>query len=85
MAGAGLSFSGMSVIRTSVVRIIEAMEAAFARQRERRSKRGISSLRYFRAAVDAAWDERLRHLAGGGSPPADPPARTTSPSPERAG
>lgn len=46
--------------------VVATMEALFERQRERRSKRGISSLRYFRAAVEAAWDERMALLAGGG-------------------
>jgi hypothetical protein len=45
--------------------VVSVMSALFARQRERRSRRGISSLRYFRAAVEAAWDERLALLAGG--------------------
>jgi hypothetical protein len=45
--------------------VVAVMESLFERQRERRSKRGISSLRYFRAAVAAAWDERLAHRAGG--------------------
>jgi hypothetical protein len=45
--------------------VVNVMSALFARQRERKSKRGISSLRYFRAAVEAAWDERLTLLAGG--------------------
>ncbi|HLF56843.1 MAG TPA: hypothetical protein VI942_08360 [Thermoanaerobaculia bacterium] len=58
--------------------VVSVMEALFARQRERRSKRGISSLRYFRAAVEAAWDERLALGAGGGRALADPgpPIRT---------
>jgi hypothetical protein len=51
--------------------VVAVMEALFARQRERRSRRGISSLRYFRAAVGAAWDEALAHRAGG-APAADP-------------
>lgn len=46
--------------------VVATMESLFERQRERRSKRGISSLRYFRAAVDAAWDEQLALQAGGG-------------------
>jgi len=45
--------------------VIEVMRALFARQRERAPKRGISSLRYFRAAVAAAWDEALALQAGG--------------------
>lgn len=45
--------------------VIATMERGFARQRERRSRRGISSLRYFRAAVAAAWDERRELQAGG--------------------
>jgi hypothetical protein len=58
--------------------VVAVMESLFARQRERKSKRGISSLRYFRAAVAAAWDEQLAHRAGGGAPPPDPgpPAET---------
>jgi len=51
--------------------VIEVMERLFARQRERRTRRGISSLRYFRAAVEAAWDERLELAAGGARPAAD--------------
>lgn len=47
--------------------VVSVMETLFERQRERRSKRGISSLRYFRAAVAAAWDEHLEHRAGGAS------------------
>ncbi len=45
--------------------VIEVMRALFARQRERAPKRGISSLRYFRAAVAAAWEEALALQAGG--------------------
>lgn len=45
--------------------VVAVMEALFARQRERKSKRGISSLRYFRGAVAAAWDEHLALVAGG--------------------
>jgi len=52
--------------------VISVMETLFERQRERRSKRGISSLRYFRSAVVAAWEERLEQLAGGGAPTVDP-------------
>jgi len=58
--------------------VVAVMESLVERQRERKSKRGVSSLRYFRAAVAAAWDEQLAHRAGGGAPPADPgpPAAT---------
>lgn len=52
--------------------VVNVMSALFARQRERKSKRGISSLRYFRAAVEAAWDERLTLLAGGAVVPPPP-------------
>ena len=45
--------------------VVEVMEELFARQRERGSRRGISTLRYFRAAVEAAWSERLELEAGG--------------------
>jgi len=45
--------------------VVAVMESLFVRQRERKSKRGISSLRYFRAAMTAAWDEHLAHRAGG--------------------
>jgi hypothetical protein len=45
--------------------VVRVMEMLFQRQRERRSKRGISSLRYFRAAVEAAWSEQLELAAGG--------------------
>ncbi len=45
--------------------VVAVMEKLFARQRERSPKRGISSLRYFRAAVAAAWDEALALSAGG--------------------
>jgi hypothetical protein len=44
--------------------VVAVMEQLFARQRERKSKRGISSLRYFRRAVEAAWDEMLALTAG---------------------
>jgi len=54
--------------------VVNVMSALFARQRERKSKRGISSLRYFRAAVEAAWDERLNLLAGGAIIPPPPVA-----------
>lgn len=53
--------------------VIETFERLFARQRERRSKRGISSLRYFRRAVAAAWDEELELRAGGPNRPAPQP------------
>ncbi len=52
--------------------VVEVMAAVFARQRERRSKRGISSLRYFRAAVAASWQEQLELGAGGARPRVDP-------------
>jgi hypothetical protein len=52
--------------------VTRVMEELFARQRERRSKRGISSLRYFRAAVEAAWEEELERGAGAYRRPADP-------------
>lgn len=45
--------------------IVREMDRLFARQRERGSKRGISSLRYFRAAVEAAWSELQEVRAGG--------------------
>jgi hypothetical protein len=45
--------------------IAEVMQRLFDRQRERAPKRGISSLRYFRAAVASAWDEALALRAGG--------------------
>lgn len=45
--------------------VVGVMERLFARQRERSPRRGISSLRYFRAAVAAAWDEALALAAGG--------------------
>jgi hypothetical protein len=48
------------------------MSELFARQREKKSRRGISSLRYFRAAVEAAWDERLALQAGGFQAPPPP-------------
>ncbi len=54
--------------------VIATMERGFARQRERRSRRGISSLRYFRAAVAAAWDERRQLQAGGARLEERPPA-----------
>ncbi len=52
--------------------VVSVMSNLFARLRERKSKRGISSLRYFRAAVDAAWDERLALEAGGFRAPPPP-------------
>jgi hypothetical protein len=45
--------------------VVTVMEELFARQRERAPKRGISSLRYFRAALAAAWDRALELRAGG--------------------
>jgi hypothetical protein len=45
--------------------VLEEMKRLFERQRERKSRRGISSLRYFRAAVEAAWAELERVRAGG--------------------
>jgi len=45
--------------------VLRVMSDLFTRQRMRKSRRGISSLRYFRAAVDAAWHERLELDAGG--------------------
>ncbi len=45
--------------------VIETLETLFERLRQRRSKRGISSLRYFRAAVAAAWDQELEVRSGG--------------------
>jgi hypothetical protein len=52
--------------------VVAVMEALFARQRERGSKRGISSLRYFRAAVEAEWEEHLARAAGGAPLAPDP-------------
>ena len=52
--------------------VVRVMETLFQRQRERRSKRGISSLRYFRAAVEATWSEHLELGAGGHRAVADP-------------
>lgn len=52
--------------------VLRTLEELFARQRERRPKRGISSLRYFRAAVEAAFEERLELAAGGSRAAADP-------------
>jgi hypothetical protein len=48
------------------------MSDLFTRQQLRKSRRGISSLRYFRAAVEAAWRERLELGAGGVAPLDDP-------------
>lgn len=52
--------------------VIRVMEDGFTRQRELRSKRGISSLRYFRAAVEAAFEEQLELSAGGQRRTPDP-------------
>jgi hypothetical protein len=52
--------------------VLRTLEELFARQRERRPKRGISSLRYFRAAVEAAFEEQLELAAGGSRLVADP-------------
>jgi hypothetical protein len=53
--------------------LVGAVMAELAlRQRARRSKRGFSSLRYFRAAVEAAWHEQLELGAGGVAPRFDP-------------
>lgn len=52
--------------------VLRVLEDLFARQRERRPKREISSLRYFRAAVEAAFEEQLELAAGGGRVIADP-------------
>lgn len=52
--------------------VLRVLEDLFARQRERRPKREISSLRYFRAAVEAAFEEQLELAAGGGRVVADP-------------
>lgn len=49
-----------------VALVVETMAALFERQRQKRPRRGISSLAYFRAAVAAAWDDALRLRAGGG-------------------
>lgn len=46
--------------------VVATMQALFERQRLKRSRRGISSLAYFRAAVAAAWEEALALRAGGG-------------------
>jgi hypothetical protein len=55
-----------------VALVLQVMEELFARQRERRTKREISSLRYFRAAVEAAFEQQLELAAGGGRGGADP-------------
>jgi hypothetical protein len=52
--------------------VLQVLEQLFARQRERRAKREISSLRYFRAAVESAFEEQLELAAGGGRGLADP-------------
>jgi hypothetical protein len=52
--------------------VVRVLEELFARQRDRRPKRGISSLRYFRAAVEAAFEEQLELAAGGGRGLVDP-------------
>jgi hypothetical protein len=53
--------------------LVGAVMAELAlRQRARRSKRGFSSLRYFRAAVEAAWQEQLELGAGSVAPRFDP-------------
>ena len=52
--------------------VVTVMRSLFARQRERSPRRGISSLRYFRAAVAAAWDEVLALQAGGHRLPTAP-------------
>lgn len=44
--------------------VVRVMEELFSRQRQRRG-RSISSLRYFAAAVEAAWEEVLELQAGG--------------------
>lgn len=48
------------------------MSELAARQKARRSRRGVSSLRYFRAAVERAWEEQLELGAGGVAPRFDP-------------
>ena len=48
------------------------MSELAAKQKARGSKRGVSSLRYFRAAVEAAWDEQLELGAGAVAPRFDP-------------
>lgn len=53
--------------------VVEEMKRLFERQREHKSRRGISSLRYFRAAVEAAWSELERVRAGGYRDPAFTP------------
>lgn len=52
--------------------VIRVMSDLFVRQRERAPKRGISSLRYFRAAIAAAWDAQLERAAGGYREPERP-------------
>lgn len=53
--------------------LVSAVLAELAlRQRARRSRRGFSSLRYFKAAVEAAWHEQLELGAGGVAPRFDP-------------
>lgn len=46
--------------------VVDTMTALFERHREKRPRRGISSLSYFRAAVASAWDDALSLRAGGG-------------------
>ena len=48
------------------------MSELAAKRRARGSKRGVASLRYFRAAVEAAWEEQLELGAGGVAPRFDP-------------
>ena len=45
--------------------VVGVMSELVARQRARSSKRSVSSLRYFRAAVASAWEEQLELGAGG--------------------
>lgn len=52
--------------------VLRVMAELFARQRGRRPKREISSLRYFRAAVEAAFEQQLELGAGGSRGVADP-------------
>lgn len=54
--------------------VLNVMETLFARHRERK-QRAISSLRYFSAAVEAAWEEVIDLQAGGRRTP-PPPIRT---------
>lgn len=49
-----------------------AMTELAQRQKARTTKRGFSSLRYFRAAIEAAFDEQLAAGAGGVAPGVDP-------------